>query len=498
MNIMVVLNLDVFLRDGGIFKSTMQALYSCDEFFLQRQEVFTNFFKKCMTNPVTSNEVVENLYGLTSGYHGLYNSLVTKTVGPLEKRNRAGKLMIQKFESSRITLVDEYLKKFSNLSGTQDHLLLLEDETSTVNAYEDSNLLFGFMEQYLYDNYWKWIHSEKGMDVSNFIKERPSDSKYVFTTTMKDKIYDITGYLCGARLSNLLRYNRLRSEYHFVFTEYYTHSRYPNGKMAVTDGLPAGYLLFRQHSEGLYFARAANFDFIKIMQAIYMQCLSIDVLILYNSSEPVKLVHQLILNSKVVQNAFMNSCYILQDKFHGAMNMAEDKTPICYLFQFLVQGFIRVYSKDIYQLRLSNVLLSKTGASGIRTTLLTLSADAQAKKSIVLKNTTTPEGGASSIQPSTLNSCPCGRNFTGKGWLTRHQLSCPKYIALYTPQIPNDIPDRESVELDNLIELEGLQFYGDFDNNADRESATNLESNSDAREISFDSDFVSAIIEEDL
>ena len=184
MNIMVVLNLDVFLRDGGIFKSTMQALYSCDEFFLQRQEVFTNFFKKCMTNPVTSNEVVENLYGLTSGYHGQYNSLVTKTVGPLEKRNRAGKLMIQKFESSRITLVDEYLKKFSNLSGTQDHLLLLEDETSTVNAYEDSNLLFGFMEQYLYDNYWKWIHSEKGMDVSNFIKERPSDSKYVFTTTM--------------------------------------------------------------------------------------------------------------------------------------------------------------------------------------------------------------------------------------------------------------------------------------------------------------------------
>lgn len=71
------------------------------------------------------------------------------------------------------------------------------------------------------------------------------------------------------------------------------------------------------------------------------------------------------------------------------------------------------------------------------------------------------------------------------------------YIALYTPQFPNDIPNRESVEFDNLIELEGLQFYGDFDNNADHESATNLESNSDAREISFDSDFVSAIIEED-
>ena len=230
-----------------------------------------------------------------------------------------------------------------------------------------------------------------------------------------------------------------------------------------------------------------------------MQCLSTDVLILNNSSEPVKLVHQLILNSKVVQKAFMESCYTLQDSFDCAMNMAEDKTPICYLFQFLVQGFIRVYSKDIYQLRLSNVLLSKTGASGIRTTLLTLSADAQTKKSIALKNTTTPEVGISSIQPSTQmlkNSCPCGKSFTGKGWLSRHQLSCPKYIALHTPLIPNDILDKESIGLDNLIELEGLQFYGDFDNSADHESATNLESNSDASEISFDSDFVSNIIEE--
>ena len=39
-----------------------------------------------------------------------------------------------------------------------------------------------------------------------------------------------------------------------------------------------------------------------------------------------------------------------------------------------------MHSKDIYQLRLSNVLLSKTGASGIRTALLALSGDAQKKK----------------------------------------------------------------------------------------------------------------------
>lgn len=108
--------------------------------------------------------------------------------------------------------------------------------------------------------------------------------------------------------------------------------------------------MFRQHSEGHYFARGVNFEFIKIMQAICMQCLSTDVLILFNSSEPVKLVHELILHSDSVQKAFIKSCYTMQDNFEGAMNLAEDKTPVCYLFQFLVQGFIRVYSKDIYQI----------------------------------------------------------------------------------------------------------------------------------------------------
>ena len=111
-----------------------------------------------------------------------------------------------------------------------------------------------------------------------------------------------------------------------------------------------------------------------------MQCLSTDVLILFNSSEPVKLVHKLILNSKTVQKLFKQSCYMLPNIFDGEVNLAVDKSPICYLYQFLVQGFIRVYSKDIYQHRLSNVLLSKTGASGIRTALLTLSAEAQKKK----------------------------------------------------------------------------------------------------------------------
>jgi hypothetical protein len=160
-----------------------------------------------------------------------------------------------------------------------------------MNRFEDSNLLCGIIEQYLYDNYWKWLDIKKEIDVSNFIKERSDDDSYEFSPIMLDKIYDITGYLCGARLSNVLKYNRHKSEYRFVFTKYFTHSRHSTSTMALKAGLPANYLLFRQHFEGLYFARGDIFQFIKIKQAIYIQSLSTNVLILFNSSEPVKLVH---------------------------------------------------------------------------------------------------------------------------------------------------------------------------------------------------------------
>ena len=502
---MVDLDLDTFLSDGGIYRNTIHALFGCDEFFLQRQQVFTNFFKDCMTNPVTSNEIITLLFGLTKGYLNLYNSLVTKTSGPLEKRHRAGKLMIQKFESSRITLVEEHVVMFSSLSGTKEHLLLLEDETFLVNKLEDSNLLFGFLELYLYENFWKWLHTAKGVHVSNFIKERPDDSNYPFSVTMLDKIYDVTGYLCGARLFNLLKYNRLKGDYRYVFNEYYTNSRYPNGSMALKDDMPANYLIFRQHSEGLYFARSGNFEIIKIMQAIYMQSLSTDVLILFNSCEPVKLVHQLILNSIRVQAAFKQSCYMLQDCFDEVTNLAEEKKPICYLYQFLVQGFISVYSKDIYQLRLSNVLLSKTGASGIRTALLTLSADAQKKKSSSLDGSHPP---TTIINP---NICLCGREFTGKGWYARHILSCGKYLSQQSPIIPahassemnvylNELEPTAVVSsiLDNLIELEGLEENGDYDDDDNNVLKSKfIELNLDEEEILFDSKFVSNILIDD-
>ena len=73
----------------------------------------------------------------------------------------------------------------------------------------------------------------------------------------------------------------------------------------------------------------------------------------------------------MVHRAFQQSC-----SFPG-LDLSTDKSPIVFLFRFLVQGFIRVYSKDIYKFRLSNVLLSKSGASGIRTTLLILTAESE-------------------------------------------------------------------------------------------------------------------------
>jgi hypothetical protein len=106
--------------------------------------------------------------------------------------------------------------------------------------------------------------------------------------------------------------------------------------MALKAGLPANYLLFRQHFEGLYFARGDIFQFIKIKQAIYIQSLSTNVLILFNSSEPVKLVHEVILNSEVVQKAFKKSWNMLHDYFDSTIDIANDKSAICYLFQFFV------------------------------------------------------------------------------------------------------------------------------------------------------------------
>ena len=90
-------------------------------------------------------------------------------------------------------------------------------------------------------------------------------------------------------------------------------------------------------------------------------------------------------------------------------------------------GFIRVYSKDIYQLRLSNVLLSKSGASGVRTGQLTLSAVAEKKK----KNERTIHTEPVEVDISTDYTCPCGQKYKNNksGWYRRHIATCSAFFS---------------------------------------------------------------------
>ena len=295
----------------------------------------------------------------------------------------------------------------------------------------------------------------------------------------------------------------MRNDYKDTFLQYHNNSRYDAGSSALSAGLPARYLLFREHSDGLYFSRVENYNFVKIIQSIYMQSLTTDVLILFNSIEPVKKVKNVIINSINVQNAFKNSCLSLQHCFTEGLNLAIDKNPISYLFQFLITSFIRVYSKDVYQLRLSNVLLSKSGASGIRTGLLTLSALSEKKK----KNDRTTQPEPTVIDsPLSLSSdyiCPCGRRYKNNktGWYRRHIASCSVYISSQPNTSglapPSVIEAEISAILDERIELESFDEFEDFDQEVDLQEGINLEITLENEENTFDAEFVSHILNED-
>ena len=102
------------------------------------------------------------------------------------------------------------------------------------------------------------------------------------------------------------------------------------------------------------------------------------------------------------------------------------------------------------------------------------------------------------------NTCLCGRKFSGKGWYARHVLSCNQYLSQMsstTDTIPsytasemcdnlNELEYNSAVSLilDDLIELEGLEESGDYDDDDSNMHNVKLnELNSDQEEISFDS-----------
>ena len=227
-----------------------------------------------------------------------------------------------------------------------------------------------------------------------------------------------------------------------------------------------------------------------------MQSLPTDVLILFNAMEPVKMVQKIILNSTAVQTAFKESCFMLTAEFTNETNLVDGKDPICYLYRFLIQGFIRVYSKDIYQLRLSNVLLSKTGASGIRTNLLTLSGISEKNKKISSENTSanssiTLPSPIVQVTPSSTYVCTCKKEYKLEGWYKRHIMSC----STYNLNLPID---NAAVHLDNLLELECLEQLGDFDLHADEHVGIRLESALEKEENEFDANFISNILHDDV
>lgn len=452
------------------------------------------------------------LFELLLLYFESYRKNVSATAGDIEKRMKSGKVMVVNFENDRNDAREIYRKKFISLSVVR--ILFDEPQNEELNrsTSEQSNLLFCYLEDFLYQNFWKWYHNKIGLDVNNYITERSTDSTYDYSETMLHKIYDITGYLCGHRIFNLIHLNRLRVEFKEIFQNYYDNSRHANGTTALSHNLPAQCLLFREHSEGLYYAKKENFIFIKIVQAIWMQSLTTDVLILFNAFEPVKLVHKVILNSKNVQSAFQQSCYMLQDLFTDGVDLAVDDNPISFLYQFLINGFIRTYAKDIYQLRLSNALLSKTGASGIRTNLLSFSAKAASSKSkcdhdVVNernksnnenknKKQKTDENKKANISSSL--TCSCGKFFVRVSWYEKHILSCSTQKCATSDESSTEhVVHQDPVSLNTLIELEGIEELAEHHNEDIVDKLRCAEKNMENEENQFDAAFSSHLIIDD-
>ena len=188
----------VFSEVDGILRSTIQNLFDCTSFYYQRRSIFLSFFKTCMPDPESSTSIMKLMFDLSTASLGLFDKLVSSTSSSIEKRQRAGKIMIQAYESERILLRDEFRVRFASLACMRDNFDFQVDITD--ESSEERNVLFGFLELNLSDNFWRWIQLEKKQHWSDFIKERDNDTTITYSDAMKDKIYDITGYLCGHRV----------------------------------------------------------------------------------------------------------------------------------------------------------------------------------------------------------------------------------------------------------------------------------------------------------
>ena len=485
------MSFETFLQSEGIYEKTIEELYDCEILFLARESIHVAFFVHFMADEKSCLLLQKILFNLVSSYLESYSKNVSLTQGDIEKRMKSGKIMVTKFEQDRNVSRGIHEKKFLLLPLIQS--LFDEPQNDEIHrcTHEQGRLLFCYLEDLSYKNFWTWHHQNKGLHVDNFITQRASDTKFDYSETMLHKVYDITGYLCGHRVYNLIHLNRLRHDYVETFQNYYNFSRHANGNDALAHNLPAQCILFREHSEGLYYSKTDNFNFMKIVQAIWMQSLTTDVLILFNAFEPIKRVHKVILNSKNVQLAFKKSCFMLQDLFKEDMNLAVEENPISFLFQFIINGFIRTHAKDIYQLRLSNALLSKTGASGIRTNLLSFSAKSVAAKENINNTKTLTKDLSNGLlnnrkgnRSSSSLSCPCGKGFVRASWFDRHVLNCNMFRNTASPL------DHESAIIENLIDLEGVEELGEYAGEDCESIFRNAEKQMEIEENEFDASSV--------
>ena len=150
---------------------------------------------------------------------------------------------------------------------------------------------------------------------------------------------------------------------------------------------------------------------------------------------------------------------MLQDHFKEGIDLAVDGNPISFLFQFIINGFIRTLAKDTYQLRLSNALLSKTGASGIRTNLLSFSAKATSSQSALDIDVVKEISNSNIINEhkkarvARTRECFCGRSFVRLSWYDKHILDCSTFISTSSDDISAELTsNQDSVLINTLIE----------------------------------------------
>ena len=169
------LNLESFLQPGGIYERTIENLFESEIFFLGRESVHTAFFLQFLANDASCLLLQNLLYELVVSYYDAYGRSVKSTVGDIDKRMKSGKIMMNNFESDRNKAREVCGRNFSCF-----HLILSlfdEPQNEEVNrsVSEHCNLLFSFLEDFTYKNFWKWQHYNRALDINNHITERSSN-----------------------------------------------------------------------------------------------------------------------------------------------------------------------------------------------------------------------------------------------------------------------------------------------------------------------------------